>query len=601
MSAPRTCWRASIASVFPSLVRVAIFGTVIAGFPLPWSVFAQTKPIRHQELSAVSATGHADEDGYVGSTACAQCHANISASFARTRMGNSVTKVSPASVRKLPLPGSFYDQAIDRHFEVFSRNGKLFQSEFAQGADGEETFRATQEVKWIVGAGANGFGGLVQRGASLFEAPLSYYSTPQKWEPSPGYEQQDTGFNRPVLAGCISCHVGRPAPADQDTGKFGPVPFLQASIGCENCHGPGAAHVQAMKAGGSRSTGVHIVNPDRLSADLENDICMSCHEAGDSRVPRPGKTYQDFRPGTPLDKAVSILMVPIKRDAPDAHDHVQHYFEMSMSKCFRASSRQLRCATCHDPHVEPSREEAPDYFNRKCMNCHESSACRLSMEARQKTAPADNCIGCHMPQREAPETAHTSLTNHRILARPGEPWPEEAFEQTTPEMPDLVHLNRVRDEPDDLPAISRLEAYREIGERKPEYADAYQKMLGELEQSDPDHVSVQEGLGKRDLAAGEVEAAIVHLRRAAALSPERAIDQSLLSDALAREGHLDEAIAAGERAVGLDPYHALYQKSLVDHLIEAKQYDKAVAAMEHYMELFPEDDFMRKMLKIAQE
>ena len=48
-----------------------------------------------------------------------------------------------------------------------------------------------------------------------------------------------------------------------------------------------------------------------------------------------------------LDDAVSVFMVPLKPTDPDDHDHVQHYFEMSMSKCFRASSRQLRCATCH--------------------------------------------------------------------------------------------------------------------------------------------------------------------------------------------------------------------------------------------------------------
>ena len=50
-----------------------------------------------------------------------------------------------------------------------------------------------------------------------------------------------------------------------------------------------------------------------------------------------------------------------------------------------------------------------------------------------------------------------------------------------------------------------------------------------------------------------------------------------------------------------DPFAQIYQKSLIDHLIEDKQYSQAVAAMEHYEQLFPEDDFMRKMLKIAKE
>lgn len=516
-------------------------------------------------------------------------------------MGRSITRLSPAEVNKLPVPDSFDNQALNRHFAVFAKDGKLFQSEFETGSAGEDVFRNTQEVKWIVGAGANGYGGLMQHGEYLFEAPLSYYTRTKHWESSPGYEQEDNGFHRPALAGCISCHAGRPAPMEQDTGRYAPDPFLQTAIGCENCHGPGEAHVRAMKEDKNRSQGTLIVNPGKLSADLENDICMSCHEAGDSRVPRPGKTFQDFRPGKPLDESVSILMVPLKQGDADTHDHVQHYFEMSMSKCFRGSARQLRCATCHDPHVEPTQEEAPEYFNQKCMNCHENSACKASLDVRQKTTPSDNCIGCHMPQRQAPETAHTSLTNHRILARVGEPWPDAAFQQTTPELPDLIHLNRARSRADDLPAVSLLEAYREIAERKPEYGAAYQKALSELEQNDPNHAAVQEGLGKRELAAGALDDAVEHLRKSIALNPEGGLSQSLLSEALARQGHMEEAVGASETAVNLEPYNPLFQKSLINHLIEAKEYDKATAAMEHYLELFPEDDFMRKMLAMAKE
>jgi Flp pilus assembly protein TadD len=549
----------------------------------------------------MSTPAHADKDGYVGSAACAGCHAIISANFAQTRMGRSLTRLSPTAVAKLPVPASLNDHALDRQFEVFRENGKLWQRESETGPGGAAIFHNTQEVKWIIGAGANGYSGLVQLGNYLFEAPLSFYSETKHWEPSPGYEREDNGFHRPVLAGCISCHAGRPDPIEQDTGKYAIQPFLQTAIGCENCHGPGAAHVRAMKARKDHAQDTLIVNPDKLSADLENDICMSCHEAGDSRVPRPGKTYQDFRPGMPLDDTLSILMIPLKRDDPDANDHVQHYFEMSMSKCFRATARQLRCATCHDPHIEPTRQNAPAYFNQKCMNCHESNGCKAPLQVREKTTPVDNCIGCHMPQRQTLGIAHTSLTNHRILARPGEPWPEEAFQQTTRELPDLIHLNRVRGRADDLPMLSLLEAYREIAERRPEYADVYQRTLTELDRTDPDHATVQEALGKRELAAGSLDGAVAHLRKAIALNPQDAVGYSLLSEALARENRLDEAIAANQRAVDLEPYDRSFQKSLVEHLIQGKQYDKALAAIEHYLDLFPEDGFMRKMLNIAKE
>ena len=516
-------------------------------------------------------------------------------------MGRSLSKVTPAGLHDLQLPGSFYSQNLDRHYEVFAREGKLFQSEYQTAPGGEEIFRNTHEIEWLIGANSTGFGGLVQRGSYLFEAPLSFYRKSRNWELSPGFESSVLAVNRPTIAGCVSCHSGRPNPADETSGKFKPVPFAQVGIGCENCHGPGAAHVRAMSLNRAASRGSQIVNPGRLSAGLENDICMSCHEMGASRVLRPGKTYQDFRPGTPLDDTLSIFMVPLKRGDPDDTDVLQHYGEMAMSKCFRASAGQLRCATCHDPHVEPSQEEAPAYFNPHCVQCHSSHTCTLAPAARQQTTPADNCIGCHMPQRPVSKISHASLTNHRILIRPGEPWPEEAFQQTTPSLPDLVHLNRVAGRPDDVAPLTLLDVYGGISEHHPEYTASYQKTLDELERSQPDNAAVQQALGRRDLANAKPQLAVAHLHRAVQLEPGQAIVWSYLSDALAQQERFGEAIEASEKAVSLDPYNAFIQRALVDRLIAGKQYAKAIAAMDHYLELFPEDSFMRRMLEIAKQ
>ena len=53
---------------------------------------------------------------------------------------------------------------------------------------------------------------------------------------------------------------------------------------------------------------------------------------------------------------------PASPGSPPAADHVEHYYSMTLSKCYRASAGRMRCITCHDPHVEPSSEEAPAYF-----------------------------------------------------------------------------------------------------------------------------------------------------------------------------------------------------------------------------------------------
>jgi hypothetical protein len=570
-----------------------LFLVVVLGVVLPWvwrspSVIAGTKPERE--------TAKPSPDGYVGSAVCASCHEDIYRSFTHTDMGRSMTPITPALIQTLSLPGSFTSTTLDRHYEVSSDHGKLYQSEWQADAAGKEVFRNAHEMGWIIGAGASGYGALLQRGSYLFEAPLSYYTKPQQWKLSPGYESVDIGFNRPVLADCIFCHSGRPSPVPQNAGKFGEPPFSQLAIGCENCHGPGAAHIHVVRAHADELKGPQIVNPSTLSADLQNNICMSCHEGADSRIPRPGKSYLDFRPGTPLDNTLSILMIPLKRDSPDDSDHVNHYVQMSMSRCNIASAGQLRCTTCHDPHVEPTHEEAPAYFNAKCMSCHASRGCTLSVEERHKTMPIDNCIGCHMPRRDVSEIAHDSLTNHRIPARPNEPWPEEAYQQTTADLPDLVHLDRVPGRPDDLPAITLLKAYKQISLHNPEYRASYLKVLAQLEQSDPNNADVQLELGYRDLREKSVDKAIGHLRRSIELDPDVAFAYAYLSEALQQNHQTDDAIAAIEKAVTLEPYNASLQRALVGTLIAGKQYKKAHAAAEHYLELFPEDPAIRKVL-----
>ena len=215
------------------------------------------------------------------------------------------------------------------------------------------------------------------------------------------------------------------------------------------------------------------MNPASLTPDLANNICMACHEIGDERILKPGKEYKDIRPGEPLDNTLSIFMTPPTREAPPDKDHLQHYYAMTLSKCYRASGGRLSCITCHDPHLEPAKEEAPAFFNKRCMSCHTDESCKLPMKARQQSSPPDNCIGCHMPKREIGFIAHSSLTNHRITAQANEPFPESAFSQTTAALPDLVHLNPAPGKQDvDPPLLTLLQVYGELAAHRPEYVAA---------------------------------------------------------------------------------------------------------------------------------
>jgi Tetratricopeptide repeat len=557
-----------------------------------------------------------NQDGYVGSAACAPCHRSISASFAKASMGHSLTPIAPEFLHTLPLDPpqttSLFDAKSNHRFEVHAENGKLIQSEYETGASGKEVFRSTHEIGWIIGTGENGFGALLRRGDYLFQAPLSHYTQTARWDLSPGYQNQDDGFNRVIQPGCIYCHSGRPQPIASHDGSYRDPAFTQTSIGCENCHGPGAAHVEAMHKGKIPQNGPDptIVNPERLSSQLADDICMSCHQAGDARVLQPGKTYQDFRPGEPLERTVAIFQIPPTRDNPPDEDHVQHYYSMSLSKCFlatrnRPAEKQLRCISCHDPHVEPTAAEAPAHFNSACLTCHTKASCTATPAARQATTPGDNCIGCHMPQRSIRVISHSSATNHRIVRTPDEPFPDQTFNQTTTTMPDLLELNPSGERgaaASPPPALVRLQAYALLkAQGNAQFVQPWLKTLAELETSNPENAIVQASLGHRDLDDHKYAEAISHLEHSLRLDPLQPLVYVDMSAAQDQSGKHADAILSARHAVTLEPFNPGMRKTLIYQLIQDKQYDQVEAEMEKYLQIFPEDDRMREMLAIARQ
>jgi len=582
---------------------------------LGWAFGQSAAPAK--SAATLSASANAPiQDGYVGSAACARCHQGIAGSFARTSMGRSLTPITPEFLQTLPLGApdttSFFDPKSNHHFQVRAEKGRLIQSEYETGASGQEVFRSTHEMGWTIGTGENGFGALLRRDDYLFQAPLSYYTRAARWDLSPGYQNEDYGFNRVIQPGCIYCHSGRPQPISGHDGSYRDPAFTQTSIGCENCHGPGAAHVEAMRKGkipkdGSDPT---IVNPERLTSQLADDICMSCHQAGDARVVQPGKTYQDFRPGEPLERTVAIFQIPPTRDNPPNEDHVEHYYSMSLSKCFLATrnlraEKQLRCISCHDPHVEPTEAEAPAYFKSKCLACHSEASCTAPHAARQATTPSDNCIGCHMPQRSIRVISHSSATNHRIVRAPDEPFPDQTFNQTTATMPDLMELNPAGERGAGAlapPALIRLQAYALLkAEGKAQFVQPWLTTLAELEKSNPENAIVQASLGHRDLDGHKYAEAISHLEHSLRLDPSQPLVYVDLSAAQDQSGERAGAILSARMAVTLEPFNPGIRKTLIYQLIQDKQYDQVEAEMEKYLQIFPEDDRMREMLAIAKQ
>src|SRR5579872_1397366 len=454
---------------------------------------------------------------YVGSRACAACHPKIYRDYVRTAMGRSMD-VGTSSVRleNVSVPASIFSEKLNRHFEVSRKGSALYQSEYEIDAGGREVFRTTYKLEYVVGSGVNGYGYIVRRGNYLFQAPLSYYARRKAWALSPGYELGDYGFNRLIAAACIACHSGRPQPVRDRAGLFADPAFRELAIGCENCHGPGELHAAERSKGVLAGSALDrtIVNPARLPARLSEDICMNCHQGSETRVLRPGKDYFDFRPGSPLLETLAILRVPLRRDNTTVSDLLEHHSSMRLSKCYRASGGQLTCLTCHRIHSMPLPSDAATYYRERCLTCHTTASCKLPKP--QQLAGGNDCAGCHMPKRGVDVLPHSVLTNHRIVSRPSEPLPEEAFRQTTPELPDLVYFNGPSNSNAvELPPIMLLQAYGELMRQHPEYEPRYLAVLDRMSKSAPAQPLVEAALGRKILQSGPGSKAVAidHLKR----------------------------------------------------------------------------------------
>jgi hypothetical protein len=554
------------------------------------ALFFYVSPAKSSDTSGTTQ----NSGGYVGSRACAKCHESIYQSFSRTDMGRSMAEVTAPLLEKIPSSASIFDSKLDRHFELYTRDGNVYQSEYASTADGKEIFRESGKLEWLIGSGANGRGAIVKKGDYLFEAPLSFYSKDARWALSPGYEFGDYGFERPILAGCIACHSGQPRPVPDGNGRFRIPPFFELAIGCENCHGPGQAHILAARMGNPLGT---ITNPGDLSPWLADNICMSCHQSGDARVLQPGKGYRDFQPGTELGDILNIFLVPFNSRSVLKDDLLEHYLSMRLSKCYRNSGGRLACISCHDPHVEPSPQEAPAYFHQKCLTCHTEKSCALPLSIREHKKPADDCAGCHMPKRDVTVISHSVLTNHRIVAVAEEPFPDAAFHMTNGQLPDLIQLTANPSKPYSPPSqLVLLRAYGQVKLSHPEYRQRYWALAKQLQNTEAENVEVLEALADTTLQqtdASGAPLAIGYLERAIQYGAQNPADFEQLAKMLVATHRESEALNVLQHGMQLIPYYSEFYRLSAKIGFAVGAMPWACAVVGQGLENFPQDSVLR--------
>ncbi len=185
--------------------------------------------------------------------------------------------------------------------------------------------------------------------------------------------------------------------------------------GCESCHGPGKAHIEAK---GGKAT---IVAFSELSPAKTLDACLRCHGETLSRanIRRSTHTQEDVVCSNchSIHKSPTQKFLLAKKQTElcyGCHASVRAQFDMPFKH--RVNEGVVQCTDCHNPHgafaatwksgsrprmVEQTVNQEP------CLKCHVDKRGPFLYE--HPAVRVDGCESCHLP--------HGS-TNARLMRRP---------------------------------------------------------------------------------------------------------------------------------------------------------------------------------------
>lgn len=532
-----------------------------------------------------------DSVQYVGIETCKGCHSDKHSTFVHTGMGQSFgLATAQKSAAQFDQP-AVYDPKRDFYYWPYWAGDSLRILEFRlKGRD--TVFKRVETIRYIIGSGQHTNSHFWVDGNTLYQAPLTYYTQEGKWDLPPGYETQNTRFQRKIDLECMSCHNAMPT---LKAGSVNAFETLPQGIDCERCHGPGELHVREKQAGllvdTRKEADYSIVNPKRLPWSLQVDICQRCHLQGNN-VLKPGKNFDDFRPGMRLSDVFEVYM-PRYANA-DYFVMAGHAERLASSACFINSNNgieteaynaqtHLTCINCHNPHVSV-KETRVEVFNQQCIGCHHTNSQRSTLlncseSANKRQLQPKGCIACHMPASDTRDIPHVTVHDHRIQ-RPkemGTPLPSG-------EAVDLYAVNNPNPSPAMMAKayVSWFEKFEanprwlakadSLMARYPEQMDAQIRIQLAYMQSNPNQV----------LAVSQS----VELSSCDAWTAYR------IGKSLDQTGQLEKAIEAYKRAYEALPLYSDFGAEYANSLLRAKRLGEAQMVLNTLLRQQPKNEWL---------
>ncbi len=374
------------------LVMAAAFAMIFvawAGAPAPMP--AQLKTADRVELPGFWPTkGAAPRDEYVGPAACAECHKPEAATQTTTQMARTFVPAASSDVLRAHDRLTFHSGPYI--YQIATVGG----SSVLSITDGARSISVP--LVFAFGVGKVGQTYLFDRKGTFYEGRVSYFDTIQALDFTPGRalsapECLEDALGRPVDAAetrlCFGCHTT----ASTTGNRLGPQRLIPG-VTCEACHGPGAKHVAAMKAGRIEQGLRLIFNPGQLNPVDSVDFCGACHGTSGDAVSDAG------------------MVLPLAlRSQP---------YQLQVSRCWGKGDARITCIACHDPH-QPLVRNLP-FYDERCLRCHlRKAGTEATRDHPGAACPVgtDNCVTCHMPKYAVPGM-HFKFTDHFIgIARTG--------------------------------------------------------------------------------------------------------------------------------------------------------------------------------------
>jgi len=425
---PKRTWRfaalaAALALVALGVVAVRMYGRRSTVFPAP----------RPEPAAAPVAFSQ-----FVGSEACAECHAPQYQLWKASTHGNAGGMPTDPGRIIAPFDGRpmrFRDGAVTP-----SRRGNEYIFTVAQGRRPPQVFPVVAVVGrgFMAGGGTQAFFTRMPDGTVRF-LPFDFSRAYNGWVCNtngrknvglipigPTVALADCGDWPPsrVLGsherfeGCQQCHGSQILLQFDTTAKQYVTQFTTLAVNCESCHGAGRRHIELARSGRiSDSADIGMRSLSTLSKSRSIEVCFQCHAV-------KATLKGGYLPGAGLNRHFA-LKFPALLDTiyfADGRTRAFAYQEGHLtSPCYRDGS--MTCVDCHDPHSQHYRDinavPLPGRFDDgQCTDCHAS---KLDSGARhthhRAGSEASRCTSCHMPYLQEPSVGpivRYSRSDHTI-------------------------------------------------------------------------------------------------------------------------------------------------------------------------------------------